>query len=130
MRGVPDKLFASLQPTANPGRIRLSIPSAWQVPRRATPPTLGNPTTKDDRPMGLMTQPAAWQFGAGDSSPRPSRFRMPLFKRSGRSRQPSQQPAFFGIPAHIAVSPLGFGADLGLGAGPEGRFWSVKSGNR
>ena len=55
---------------------------------------------------------------------------MPLFKKSEKSRQPFQQLAFFGIPTHIAVGPLGFDADLGLGAGPEGRFLSVKSGDR
>ena len=54
---------------------------------------------------------------------------MPLFKKSEKSRQPSQQLALFGIPTHIAVGPLGFDADLGLSAGPEGGFRSVRFGN-
>jgi len=45
---------------------------------------------------------------------------MPWFKKSKKSRQPSQQLAL-GIPTHIAVGPLGLNADLDPNAGSEGR---------
>ena len=44
---------------------------------------------------------------------------MPLFKKSEKTRKPSQQLAFFGIPTHVTMVPLDFGADLGLGANPD-----------
>jgi len=45
---------------------------------------------------------------------------MPWFKKSKKSRQPSQQLAL-GIPTHIAVGPLGLNADLDPNAGSEGK---------
>jgi len=45
---------------------------------------------------------------------------MPLFKKSNKSRQLSQQLVPFGIPTHIALGPLGFSADLGLNASAQG----------
>ena len=53
-------------------------------------------------------------------SPKMSRF------KSKKSRQPSQQPAALGIPAHIAAGPLGFGAILDLGNYPEGVLCSIE----
>ena len=51
---------------------------------------------------------------------------MPWYKKSKKSRQPSQQPAALGIPAHIAAGPLGFGANLDLGVYPEGTLFSIE----
>ena len=34
--------------------------------------------------------------------------------------QPSQQPAFLGIPSHVAIRSLGFGVMLDLGIYPKG----------
>ena len=46
--------------------------------------------------------------------------RMPLFKKSKKSRQPSQQPMSLGIPTHIAIGALGINAELDPAIGPEG----------
>ena len=51
---------------------------------------------------------------------------MPWLKKSKKSRQPSQQPASLGIPAHIAAGPLGFGATLDLGIYPAGTLRLIK----
>ena len=66
------------------------------------------------------------QFGAVDLSPYLSSPRMPLFKKSKKPRQPSQEPVSLGIPTHTAVGPLGFGATLDLNVYPEGVFCSTK----
>ena len=68
-------------------------------------------------------------FLTPETSPDPSHFKMPLFKKSNKSRQPSQHLASFGIPTHIALGPLGLSADLDLNASAEGGFRSVKSGD-
>ena len=53
--------------------------------------------------------------------------RMPWFKKSKKSRQPSKQTASLGIPTHIAGVPLGISADLAPDINPEGVFRSVRS---
>jgi hypothetical protein len=88
----------------------------WPSRNRAIRPTNGS-------------QPHEHRFGAVDTWSCPSRARMPLFKKSKKTRQPSQQLLSLGIPTHIAVGPLGFNADLDLNAGPEGAFRSVESSN-
>lgn len=51
---------------------------------------------------------------------------MPVFKKSKKSGQPSQQPASLGIPTHIAIGPLGFGVTLDLNVDPEGALRSIE----
>jgi len=70
-----------------------------------------------DQPRGVE-----WEFGAADPSPCSSRPRMPLFKKSKKSRQPSQKIASLGIPTHIAVGPLGISADLAPEISSEGAY--------
>ncbi|KAF9653321.1 hypothetical protein BDM02DRAFT_1889855 [Thelephora ganbajun] len=55
---------------------------------------------------------------------------MPWFKKSKKHRQPSQQPMYLGIPAHIDIGPPGTNADLAPDIGPEGVFCSAESSNR
>ena len=46
-----------------------------------------------------------------------------LTKKSKKSRKPSQQHIFWGIPINIATGPLGFRTELGIGAkGEQNRF--------
>ena len=47
------------------------------------------------------------------------------FRKSKKSRTPSKHPASLGIPAHVAIGPLGFGADLNFDVDPAGAFRSV-----
>lgn len=51
--------------------------------------------------------------------------RMQFFKKSKKSRQPSQHPISLGVPTQIAVGALGIGADLDVG--PEGVSRTVNS---
>lgn len=69
------------------------------------------------QPRGI--KPPIRPVSAIDPSPQLSH-RMPWFKKSRKSRQPSKQPASLGIPTHIAAGPLGFGATLDLGIYPKG----------
>ena len=50
---------------------------------------------------------------------------MPWFRKSKKFRTPSKHPASLGIPAHVAIGPPGFGADLKLDVDPAGAFRSV-----
>ena len=52
---------------------------------------------------------------------------MPRFKKSNRSLSAFQRIASLGIPTHIAIAPLGLGAELDLDNGPEGAFHPVSS---
>ena len=65
-------------------------------------------------------------IGAGASS-LPSYSRMPQFKKPNKSLSAFQRIAFLGIPTHIAVAPLGLGAELDLDNDPEGSFHPVSS---
>ena len=78
--------------------------------------------TTDPLQRGIGTS----MFGALDPSPNLSRSTMPVFKKSKKSRRPSQQPASLGIPTHIAAGPLGFGATLDPNVDPEGAFRSIE----
>ena len=80
-------------------------------------------TDRDPQPRGISGTSI---FGALDPSPNLSRSTMPVFKKSKKSRRPSQQPASLGIPTHIAAGPLGFGATLDLNVDPEGAFRSIE----
>lgn len=51
---------------------------------------------------------------------------MQRFKKIKKPRQPSQQPATFGIPTHIAAGPLGFGVTLDLDIHPEGVLFLIE----
>ena len=64
-------------------------------------------------------------FGAVSPSRRLSHPNMQRFKKSKKPRQPSQEPAAFGIPIHIAIGPVGFGATLDLEDSPEGVLRSI-----
>ena len=65
-------------------------------------------------------------IGAGASS-LPSYSRMPQFKKPNKSLSAFQRIASLGIPTHIAVAPLGLGAELDLDNDPEGSFHPVSS---
>ena len=52
---------------------------------------------------------------------------MPQFKKSNKSLSAFQWIASLGIPTHIAVAPLGLGAELDLDNDPEGSFHPVSS---
>lgn len=62
-------------------------------------------------------------FGAVGASLSPSYLRKSmsylLTKKSKKSRKPSQQHIFWGIPTNIATGPLGFRTELGIGANGE-----------
>jgi len=60
----------------------------------------------------------------------PVSIRMSLFKKSKKSRKPSQQLVSLGIPTHIAVGPLGISADLVPEISSEGAFRPTKPINR
>ena len=45
-------------------------------------------------------------------------------RKPKKSRQPSKLPASLGIPTHIGLAPIGFGAELDLVTGSEGAFLS------
>lgn len=66
------------------------------------------------------------RFGAGLLTALDPSSQMSLLKRLKKSRQPSQQPASLGIPTHVAVGPLGFGAKLDPGTSPDGVLCSTK----
>ena len=52
---------------------------------------------------------------------------MPRFKKSNKSLSAFQRIASLGIPTHVAIAPLGLGAELDLDNGPEGVFYPVSS---
>ena len=51
---------------------------------------------------------------------------MPLFKKSSTPLTPSQRIVSLGIPTHIAIRPVGFGADLDPEIDTEGVFRSAQ----
>ena len=57
----------------------------------------------------------------------PSYPRMPRFKKSNKTLSAFQRIASLGIPTHIAMAPLGLGAELDLDNGPEGAFHPASS---
>ena len=52
---------------------------------------------------------------------------MPLFKKSNTPLTPFRRTLSLGIPTHIAIGPVGFGADLDPEIDTEGVFRSAQS---
>ena len=86
-------------------------------------------TNNYKQPVSIIND-EAWEFSAENNFALSVSIRMPWFKKSKKSRQPSQQAAALGIPTHVAVGPLGLSADLAPDISPEGVSRSMKSSNR